>query len=58
MTLGQQAVDDKTHETFAIEDLLDVLVLSGRMVTMDALLTQRHIAQTILDWDGDYVMIA
>jgi len=57
VTLGQQAVDDKTNETFAIEDLLDVLVLSGRVVTMDALLTQRYIAQTILDWDGDYVMI-
>jgi predicted transposase YbfD/YdcC len=57
LTLAQQAVDDKTNETFAIEDLLDVLVLKGRVVTMDALLTQRYIAQTILDWDADYVMI-
>lgn len=57
LTLAQQAVDDKTNETFAIEDLLDVLVLKGRVVTLDALLTQRYIAQTILDWDADYVMI-
>ena len=27
------------------------------MVTMDALLTQRHIAQTIVEQGGDYVMI-
>jgi predicted transposase YbfD/YdcC len=51
------AVDDKTNEIMAIEDLLDVLVLAGRVVTMDALLTQRYIAQTILDWDADYVMV-
>jgi predicted transposase YbfD/YdcC len=57
LTLAQQAVDDKTNEVFAIEDLLDVLVLKGRVVTMDALLTQRYIAQTILDWDANYVMI-
>ena len=33
------------------------LVLEGRIVTMDALLTQRHVAQTIVDKGGDYVMI-
>ena len=57
LTLAQLAVDDKTNETFAIEDLLDVLVLKGRIVTVDALHTQRFIAQTILDWEADYVMI-
>ena len=53
LTLAQQAVDDKTNEISAIEDLLDVLVLKGRVVTVDALNTQRFVAQTILDWDGD-----
>lgn len=57
LTLVQQAVADKTAEMFAIEDLLDVLVLKGRVVTVDALHTQRFTAQTILDWDADYVMI-
>ena len=33
------------------------MVLAGRIVTMDALLTQRHVAQTIVDKGGDYVMI-
>jgi hypothetical protein len=55
--LAQLAVDDKTNETFVIEDLLDILILKGRIVTVDALHTQRFVAQTILDWDADYVML-
>ena len=44
-------------KSFAIEDLLDVLVLKGRIVTVDALNTQRFVAQTIRDWEADYVML-
>ena len=58
MTLAQVAVDDKSNEITAVETLLKELVLEGRVVTMDALLTQRHIAQHIIDAGGDYVMIA
>ena len=50
-------MDDKTNEITAVETLLQQLVLEGRIVTMDALLTQRHIAQTIVEKGGDYVMI-
>jgi predicted transposase YbfD/YdcC len=57
VTLAQHAVDDKTNEITAVEPLLQHLVLDGRIVTMDALLTQRHVAQTIVDKGGDYVMI-
>jgi predicted transposase YbfD/YdcC len=57
VTLAQHAVDDKTNEITAVETLLQHLVLEGRIVTMDALLTQRHIAQTIVDKGGDYVMV-
>jgi len=57
VTLAQCAVDDKTNEITAVEALLCQLVLEGRIVTMDALLTQRHVAQTIVDKGGDYVMI-
>lgn len=57
VTLAQHAVDDKTNEITAVEALLQQLVLEGRIVTMDALLTQRHIAQTIVDKGGDYVMV-
>jgi predicted transposase YbfD/YdcC len=34
------------------------LVLKGRIFTMDALLTQRALAQTIVEGGGDYVMLA
>ena len=57
VTLAQHAVDDKTNAIMAVETLLQQLVLEGRIMTMDALLTQRHIAQTIVEKGGDYVMI-
>ena len=57
ITLAQQAVADKSNELSRIEDLLETLVLKGRIVTLDALHTQRYVAQTILDGDGDYVML-
>jgi predicted transposase YbfD/YdcC len=57
VTLAQQAVDDKTNEIPVALDLLRHLVLEGRIVTMDALLTQRQIAQQIVDARGDYVMV-
>ena len=57
VTLAQHAVDDKTNEITAVETLLCQLVLEGRIVTMDALMTQRHVVQTIVDRGGDYVMI-
>jgi predicted transposase YbfD/YdcC len=49
-------VDDKTNEITAVETILGPLVLEGRIVTLDALLTQRHVAQTIGDKGGDYGM--
>jgi predicted transposase YbfD/YdcC len=57
LTLAQQAVADKTNEIPVAMDLLRHLVLDGRIVTMDALLTQRQIAQQIVDAGGDYVMV-
>jgi len=56
-TLGEVAVDDKTNEIPLCPTLLAHLVLAGRVVTMDALLTQRAIAQTVRAGGGDYVMI-
>jgi predicted transposase YbfD/YdcC len=57
VTLAQQAVDDKTNEIPVAVEVLRQLVLQGRIVTMDALLTQRQIAQQIVDAGGDYVMV-
>lgn len=57
VTLAQQAVADKTNAITAVETVLRQLVLTGRVVTMDALLTQTTVAQTIVDAGGDDVMI-
>ena len=57
LTLAQQAVDDKTNEITQVETVLHHLVLQGRVCTMDALLTQRQVAQTIVEKGGDDVMI-
>jgi predicted transposase YbfD/YdcC len=57
LTLAQHAVDDKTNEITQVETVLRQLVLPGRVFTMDALLTQRQVAQTIVAGGGDYVMI-
>lgn len=54
---GQVPVDSKTNEITQVLPLLNLLCLEGRLVTMDALLTQRTIAQAIIDRDGDYLMV-
>ena len=44
LTLAHQAVDDKTKEMPVALDLLRPRILEGRIVTMDALRTQRQLA--------------
>ena len=57
VTLAQQAVADKTNEITAVETGLSPLVLTGRVVTMDARLTHTAVAQSIVDAGGDDVMV-
>jgi hypothetical protein len=57
VTLTQQAVDDKTNESPVAVEVLRQRVLQGRIVTMDALLTQRQSAQQIVDAGGDSVRV-
>jgi predicted transposase YbfD/YdcC len=57
LTLWQQAVAHKTNEIPVLEEVLRGLVVAGRVITVDALLTQRAIAQRIVEGGGDYVMI-
>jgi hypothetical protein len=52
ITLGQVSVDDKTNEITAVLELLQGLVLEGRVVTVDALLTQKEVARTVLQKGG------
>ena len=58
LTLAQQAVPAKTNEIGATAELLSGLVLGGRVITMDALLTQKKVAEAIIVRSGHYVMIA
>jgi DDE_Tnp_1-associated/Transposase DDE domain len=57
LTLHQVSVDDKTNEIGAAAALLAGLVLEGRVFTMDALLTQREIAKTLVEAGAHYVML-
>jgi len=52
MTVAQESVDDKTNEIPVLPEVLRGVVLEGRVVTVDALLTQRAVAATVLDGGG------
>lgn len=54
--LGQVSIDSKTNEITAAPKLLKRLNLKGAVVTVDALMTQKEIAATIMSQQGDYVM--
>lgn len=56
MVLGQVKVAAKSHEITAIPALLQVLDLHGCMVTLDAMGTQKAMAQQIIEGGGDYVL--
>jgi hypothetical protein len=52
VTLGQVADCDKGNEITAAPDLLRGLRLEGRVITMDAMFTQRSIAESIVAKGG------
>lgn len=54
--IQSQAVSVGTNELGIIQVFLEGLVLSGRVVTLDALFTQHDVAHTILDQDSHYLM--
>jgi predicted transposase YbfD/YdcC len=56
VVMAQVAVSDQTNEIGQVDELLASLVLEGRVITADSLLTQRGIAQSIIDRGGDYVL--
>jgi predicted transposase YbfD/YdcC len=56
LVLGQVKVDAKSNEITAIPNLLKVLELEGCIVTIDAMGTQKEIAQLITEGGGDYVL--
>ena len=56
LVLGQRKVDEKSNEITAIPELLKLLAISGSIITIDAIGTQTHIAQTIIEAQADYVL--
>jgi len=57
LTLMPQAVAATTNERKEGETVFSQIVRTGRVVTREALLTQRQVAQTMVDAGGDAVMI-
>ena len=56
LVLGQVAVGEKSNEIVAIPKLLDMLVIEGAVVTIDAMGCQRTIARKVIDKKADYVL--
>lgn len=54
--LGQKAVDEKSNEITAIPELLDKIQVKGQIVTIDAMGTQKAIAEKIRRKRADYVL--
>jgi len=55
LVLGQRKVDDKSNEITAIPALLDVLEVSGCIVTTDAMGCQKAIVERVIANGADYV---
>ena len=56
LVLGQVKVDENSNEITAIPQLLQMLDLSGCLVTIDAIGTQTEIARQIVEQGGDYLL--
>jgi len=56
ISLGQVSVDEKSNEITAIPKLLEMLEISGCLVTIDAMGCQTEIAAKIVAGGGDYVL--
>jgi len=56
LILGQTKVAEKSNEITAIPELLQLLEITGCIVTIDAIGTQTEIAETIVAGGGDYLL--
>ena len=56
LVLGQVKVNEKSNEIEAIPRLLKMLEIQGCIVTIDAMGTQKEIAQEIIHQGGDYIL--
>jgi predicted transposase YbfD/YdcC len=55
--LAQVAVGERTNEIGQLDDLLEALILTGLVITADALHTQVATAETIVEAGGEFLMV-
>ena len=56
LVLGQVKVSEKSNEIVAIPALLDMMMIEGAVITIDAIGCQRAIAKQIKDKKADYII--
>src|SRR3954470_11963908 len=56
LVLGEVPVDDKSNEITAVPKLLEILELTGAIVTLDAMGCQKEIAAKVRERGADYVL--
>src|SRR5580700_3737473 len=56
LSLGQVACAEKSNEITAIPELLRLVDIKGAIITIDAMGTQKAIAEQIIDSKADYVL--
>jgi predicted transposase YbfD/YdcC len=54
LSLGQVACAEKSNEITAIPEVLRLVDIKGSIITIDAMGTQKVIAETIVDGGADY----
>ena len=55
ISIAQMAVEEKTNEITAVRELIRVMDIRNRVITVDALNCQKETAEMIVDNKGDYV---
>jgi len=56
LTIGQLAVNSKSNEIPAVQELIGILDVEGSVITADALNCQKKTAEIIIDKGADYVL--
>jgi predicted transposase YbfD/YdcC len=56
LVLGQDKVEEKSNEITAIPKLLQLLELSGCVITIDAMGCQKEVARQIVEAEADYLL--
>jgi predicted transposase YbfD/YdcC len=56
VSLGQLAVNEKTNEIPVVRDLIEMIDVKGKTLTLDALHCQKGTAETIMSGGGEYVV--